>query len=384
MEFKSMPLSIKDLDSKAGIVTGHASTFNVIDDGKDEVMPGAFKRTINAWGPKAKNRIKNLFMHDPARMVGKPLVLKEDDIGLYHETQISVRNRLAKDVLVLIEDGVITEQSIGYKAIKTKDRDDGVRELREVKLFEYSWVAWGMNEYTPIREVKSEQQYKSLAASMKRFEKALRHGKFETDEIPEMIELALARWQKQIEYWEAKAEPKRAVIDVRKKTPFEVKLADFDEVNNDTQLRMRGWQIMDAMLTVFDEIRWEHGKKDNVAELLAASIDQFKAAMVEWAREAQAAGVFYADPAIIADELDELKAVLSDGLFVYIKALLEKANPAKATSFDEDSHKDDSDSGDHSLNVKEVVEPLRKLQAELQSKYLLAGLREFGKSLRSD
>src|SRR5690606_32053637 len=70
MEYKLMPLNLKDVDSKKGVVTGYASTFGVMDEGRDIVESGAFKRTINAWGPEGKGRIKSLYMHEPAWMVG--------------------------------------------------------------------------------------------------------------------------------------------------------------------------------------------------------------------------------------------------------------------------------------------------------------------------
>ena len=187
MEFKSGPLNINDLDVKQGVVTGYASTFGVVDDGGDRVRKGAYARTIKTWGPEGKRRIKALYQHDPAWLVGRPTILREDDVGLYHETQFS-KTRLANDVLTLIHDGVITEQSIGYDTIRKADKD-GVRELQELRLWEYSFVTWGMNENTPIVGTKS------LADRMNRMEKALREATFETDEVPLVLERALKEWQ---------------------------------------------------------------------------------------------------------------------------------------------------------------------------------------------
>lgn len=195
MNYKNTPINIKDIDPKQGLVTGYASTVNILDDGGDIITPGAFKRTINAWGPEGKKRIKALYMHDPAWMVGRPVRLEEDNVGLYHETQFSTRNSMAKDTLVLIEDGVITEQSIGYDIVNDELDDDGNRLLKELKLYEYSFVAWGMNEFTPITSVKGKESYDIIQTSMDRFEKALRKGHFESEEIPEMIELAVKRWK---------------------------------------------------------------------------------------------------------------------------------------------------------------------------------------------
>ena len=207
LEFKSSkPGSIKDIDVKKGIVTGYCSVFNVLDDHDDIILPGAYKRTINAWGPHGKNRIKALKMHDPALPVGRPILLKEDKFGLYHETQFSMGNSVAKDMFQLILDGVIQEQSIGYDVIH-HEMDGDVRKLKELRLWEYSFLLWGANSNTFITGVKglsepypldSPEKYKSLKDSMKRMEKALRNGTFLSEEVPEALEYALKRWQAEI------------------------------------------------------------------------------------------------------------------------------------------------------------------------------------------
>lgn len=201
LEFKtSNPGSIKDIDVQKGIVTGYCSTFDVLDDHNDIILPGAYKRTINAWGPNGKKRIKALKMHDPAWPVGRPLILKEDEFGLYHETQFSMGNSVAKDTFQLILDGVIQEQSIGYDVI-LYEMDGDVRKLKELRLWEYSFLLWGANSNTLITGVKgvdSLEKYKSLKDSMIRMEKALRNGTFQSEEVPEALEYALKRWQVEI------------------------------------------------------------------------------------------------------------------------------------------------------------------------------------------
>lgn len=391
LERKYMPANIKDLDVKKGIVTGYCSSFDIVDAAKDVVRKGAYARTINSSGPQAKNRIKNLFMHDPAWLVGRPLVLKEDHFGLYHETQIS-QTSLGKDILTLIEDGVITEQSIGYDVIQSDDVE-GIRELKELRLWEYSWVTWGCNKDTPILGVKGlnyEAEINTLLERMARFEKALKHGHFNTDEVPEMIELAIKGWRKEIKALEPKEPERKDVItlnDKDVKTPFELKLADFNEIDAHEELKYRGERILDALFHTFYEIKWDHSKNDNVPELLATSIDQFKAAMVEWATEAQKAGIFYASPDALSELTEtELKTIFP-GLFSFVdkvKTLSLTVDSAETTPSDGDSFNDPSDTGDLSQELKELVAPLAGLKNELQSKAVLTELREFGKQLRSD
>lgn len=192
------PSVIKDVDAKQGIVVSYPSTFGVVDSGKERVNKGAFTRTINAWGPDGKKRTKVLFNHEPWSIIGRPQVLREDDYGLYAESKI-VPTTLGKDVLMLIEEGVITEQSIGFTPVKTeKSEEDGILDIKEVKLYEYSFLAWGMNQETPILGVKTEGAMERIIADMNRVERVLTKGAFTTEEVPEMLTRVLKQWREDL------------------------------------------------------------------------------------------------------------------------------------------------------------------------------------------
>jgi HK97 family phage prohead protease len=193
---------VADVDAKLGVVVSYPATFDVIDSGMERFRKGAFARTIKSWGPEGKRRIKALFDHAPYWIVGKPTSLKEDDFGLRAETQFA-RTTMAKDVLTLIEDEIITEQSVGYslldsKPAKKNEGDEGedfpVLDLLEAKLFEYSFLAWGMNMDTPIVDIKTE-----MLREMGHVNRALMEGNFETDEVPEMLEKMLRKWRRQLD-----------------------------------------------------------------------------------------------------------------------------------------------------------------------------------------
>lgn len=186
--------SIKDINGSEGLVLSYPSTFGVEDAGGDIVERGAFKRTITAWGPLGKNRIKPLYQHDPAWMVGKVMRLEEDSFGLLAETKFS-DTAMGRDTLTLIKDGALTEQSIGYDIILADGDDNMKRHLRELKLYEYSFVTWGMNEVTPIIGVKTAAERAELKSRIERFEKALRDSKFDSEEVPHMVQIAVAQWK---------------------------------------------------------------------------------------------------------------------------------------------------------------------------------------------
>jgi len=52
--YKSFEANVKDIDSKKGEVSGYFSAFGMVDADGDIMMPGAFKRSIQDWGPDAK------------------------------------------------------------------------------------------------------------------------------------------------------------------------------------------------------------------------------------------------------------------------------------------------------------------------------------------
>ena len=205
LKYKDIPLAntLKDIDGKRGIIEGYFSTKYVIDSWRERVVDGAFKRTFKNWGPEGKDRIKPLYQHMPTMLLGKAMELVEDEIGARHVTKFS-ETSLAKDVFKLIEDQVITEHSFGYDLLDWAPADEsddenhdgelaGVIDLKEVRVWEYSFVTWGANMQTPILDVKSlwgHPEAKDVALEqLEVIEKSLRTGEWNTDEIPFTMEL---------------------------------------------------------------------------------------------------------------------------------------------------------------------------------------------------
>jgi len=198
MEFKLTPQAVKDLDPTQGIVIAYPSVFGVLDDQGDVVEPGAFQKTIAEWGPSGKNRIKALYQHEPSWPVGRPLKILEDAHGLYTET-LFARTPIARDVLSLVQDGIITELSIGYDPIKTARGERGERLLKEVRLWEYSFVTFAALDVARVVGVKGTPSAASLKERIARFEKALKNGHFESDEVPHLLQIALDQWRREAE-----------------------------------------------------------------------------------------------------------------------------------------------------------------------------------------
>lgn len=195
----SLAPEIKDIDGKKGVVTGYFSHFNNVDSDGDIILKGAFAKTILENGPDSKQpRIKHLLNHDPSQPLGKLAALKEDDKGLYYESQIAGHD-LGRNFVKMVEGGLISEHSIGFRIIKRnqlqdfegymKNPDDGWYEITELKLWEgSSLTAWGANPLTPIESLKSDKdQLQKIVNRQKALEKFCRN----TDATDDIIELLL-------------------------------------------------------------------------------------------------------------------------------------------------------------------------------------------------
>jgi HK97 family phage prohead protease len=148
---------------------GYASVFNNIDSHDDIIEAGAFTKTIK----ENKNRIKILWQHDTKEPIGLPEVMEEDSKGLYVKGKISMTDT-GRKALTLIQDGVITEMSIGFDIVKKdyrKVNNKDVRVLKEIKLWEFSPVTFASNNLAKI--VKLNQMIESVGNERHLIEKAI-------------------------------------------------------------------------------------------------------------------------------------------------------------------------------------------------------------------
>lgn len=189
----STQASFKDADSKKGIVTGYFSHFNSVDSDGDIIRPGAYLKTIRENGPSSgKPRIKHLLNHDSHKPLGKLMDLKEDQTGLYYESQIG-NHELGVDFIKMVESGLISEHSVGFQTVKKAATKEGGAqfEITEIKLYEgSSLTSWGANENTPLTGLKSEQKAVWASNRIELLSKALRNGTF-TDETFDLLDIEL-------------------------------------------------------------------------------------------------------------------------------------------------------------------------------------------------
>ena len=188
--------SFKDADVSKGIVTGYFASFGNKDADGDIIIAGAFAKTIAENGPSStKPRIKHLLNHDVTKPLGKLLLLQEDAKGLYYESQIGTHT-LGKDFIKMVESGLVTEHSIGFKTIK-EDTKTEANYMSELKLWEgSSLTAWGSNGETPLTGMKG-LKLDELNTRIKALDKFCRNSTA-TDETIDLLLIEIKQLQQYI------------------------------------------------------------------------------------------------------------------------------------------------------------------------------------------
>jgi len=171
MKTKTFKSEVMDVAEK-GIITIAISKFDVKDAGKDITRKGAFTKTFKESG----NRIKHYMDHSLRQManVGLPVKMYEDATYAIVESALNLEKQISRDLFsdykFFKEHGKTLEHSYGYKTIKGKALDDGGEEILELKMYEYSTVGLGMNEHTPLLDLKSFEDITALETYLKKYD----------------------------------------------------------------------------------------------------------------------------------------------------------------------------------------------------------------------
>jgi len=169
MEHKTISFEIKALDGDGRTLEGFCAAFGNIDQVGDVIHPGAFRKTLTERG----GRIKFLWQHDPTEPIGRLVEAREDTGGLYVKAVISDTAR-GRDAIALLRDGAIGEMSIGYDAVKggtdysKTPEGKSVRNLREIKLYEFSLVTFPANEQAIVTALKQQDKMDFVSDDQRR------------------------------------------------------------------------------------------------------------------------------------------------------------------------------------------------------------------------
>lgn len=179
-EHKTLPFFVTKIDGDQGVVEHTVAVMGNVDLGGDRIQPGAFTKTIT----ERAGKIRVLDAHNSTsilNVIGKPLSLWEvsrDELpakvrtaypdatgALMARTQFLMDTPEGAGAFSRIRDGAVDEYSIGYDPITAEYSDEtvageerAVRNLKEIRLWEYSPVPWGMNPATSTVSAKADKQ----------------------------------------------------------------------------------------------------------------------------------------------------------------------------------------------------------------------------------
>lgn len=137
-----------------GTFEGLLSPYGNVDEGGDLVEPGAFTKTLQENG----NSVPMLWQHKQDCPIGE-LALEDRTDGLWCKGKLLLEIPEAKKAYLLMKARIVKGLSIGYDAIKAPIVD-GVRRLKEIRLWEGSVVTFPMNTLAQISDVKARGEMK--------------------------------------------------------------------------------------------------------------------------------------------------------------------------------------------------------------------------------
>lgn len=196
-ETKSIPAAEIKAERDGRIITGICSVFGNVDDWGDRVHPGAFTKTISEGRGRAKHLWNHDFSKPPIASIKELREVGRDGLpaeilefapeatgGLLVKREYYAGNELSELVFEAIKAGDITEMSFGFDATKfdfSKDGENQIREIREVRLYDTSDVLWGMNNATLAQKsffgMTAEIFLSNLPLAIAEYEKNLKAGR---------------------------------------------------------------------------------------------------------------------------------------------------------------------------------------------------------------
>lgn len=148
-----MRLQIKEITSE-GTFEGLLSPYGNVDGGGDVVERGAYAKTLKDQGATRPL----LWQHKPDVPIGE-LTLEDRADGLWAKGRLLLASSAAQEAYLFIKAGIVKGLSIGFEAVKAPI-ENGIRRLKEIRLYEGSIVTFPMNEQALITSVKGKRDAK--------------------------------------------------------------------------------------------------------------------------------------------------------------------------------------------------------------------------------
>ena len=167
-KFLDFSAEIKAVGEGEGYFEGYASVFGNVDSYRDIVVRGAFQRSLKERGMPVL-----LLQHDHKMVAGVYTDAREDEKGLYVKGQLNLEVQAAREAYALLKQGAFKGMSIGYGTRRYEDdKENNVRRLTDLELYEVSLVTFPANEQANVVSVKG------LPQSERELERVLRDAGF--------------------------------------------------------------------------------------------------------------------------------------------------------------------------------------------------------------
>jgi HK97 family phage prohead protease len=147
MQTKAFRLDVKTLD-ESGTFEGRLAVYNTADLGGDVIERGAFNKTLGE-----NSTVPLLWGHDPTAVIGV-LELRDTPTALMARGKLSLEVEKGREAYSLLKMGAVRGLSIGFRSLKDFIQD-GVRHLKEIRLFEGSLTPTPMHPEALVTAVKA-------------------------------------------------------------------------------------------------------------------------------------------------------------------------------------------------------------------------------------
>jgi HK97 family phage prohead protease len=156
IEYRQFQTEIRAEGEDGHTFTGYAAIFNSEAEGlstREIIKPGAFSKSVAA-AERGEWEVKALQDHDPKYFLGSTktgtLEVREDDRGLKVRVSLNPEVTFASDLAAMLRrDGAAMGMSFGFSVPRNGDSvsDNGVRELRNIRLHEVSLLTGNQPAY---------------------------------------------------------------------------------------------------------------------------------------------------------------------------------------------------------------------------------------------
>lgn len=165
MKYLNLPFELKALNDD-GTFSGYAAIFGNVDRDGEVIERGAFKEFIK----NDDGKVVVLWQHNAKEPIGIADV-SEDQKGLRFEGSLVLEDATARKARAHMLAKSVRGMSIGFDTLKDEIRD-GIRYLKELRLWEISLVTFGANPVAGVEMVKNAGQITNI----REFEDSLRES----------------------------------------------------------------------------------------------------------------------------------------------------------------------------------------------------------------